>query len=342
MRTQRFFIFGVVLWLVFLCHAGSAQERQEQNCGRPLVPAVQQTLASDHPKAERFFAGIEDSLPDVNNFKDGIRLISSANLRRLQEKLHPFSLKEKKLIDFIHRDSPPDIHRMIERRDGQSPDYRPPEHDRFSLLSEVLDEGLVAPAAGDSELDTTPGIDQALFAAEYCVFTSVGPPEGIPEYGTVEVKLQDDVEVFGWGSIRSPWNFIQEFPENGDDSYKPTPEDATVHNKMWFAAYIYTHEDWDRAYAYYVVKHLREGRSYKGKPIDQSDRLRNRILSAFEEGDVHRAYQLMNDHRLAYLEGHYSERVPVRFFEEIEVRKQDQPILEELGISSPLIEFEAE
>jgi hypothetical protein len=269
---------------------GTDYDVQSWRCGAPLV----RSLRHSDPKK------LLDDDSKTLQLKESLRKISESNMAHMTKKMGKLSDKEQQVFDLIkYRFQAPVIHRTS---------------NFAAKLVLTTPDGLVSPVKRKAKANT-PQIEQDLFAAHDCIFTSIGVPYGTERYGTTILRLKQD-NIFGWATLRSGYHWIK------NDLKFSADKRVSREMKNAFAEQIITEDSWDVAMAYQLIQNIRLGTSYfgQGKPYDKTtildELLAKKSRNAF--------WEKVQKHRLAYLEGKHIENVTLQDLDWVQFRKVDE------------------
>jgi hypothetical protein len=283
-------------------------------CGAPLVEALRESdpenLLGD-PKKELML-------------KASLERISESNLKDFRSRLGKLNAEEEGIISLIQTRYPaPIVHRTSLAA---------------SLAILKNDSGLISSTKRKLPGITTPPLEQGLFAGFDCLFTSVSLSYGIQQYGTTIIRVKND-QSFAWGTILTGYTWNTEINKRSRD-------DERVDNlmKREFARMVFTNNHWDEALGLQIIEHVRKGTSIRGLGVayEKKTMLKN-LLSQSSRGDF---WKLITKHRLAFLEGHFSDSLHVKDFEFVQFRNLESTIVEKAGFPAhwfagidPFIQF---
>lgn len=283
---MRFLLFLLFTFSVYALedYQGKKIPIEDWRCGAPLVKTFAEETKFQKP------LGLKRSL----------KVLSKLNLKRFWKNIKTLSNKEKRLYDLITKKfHAPIIHRT-----------------NLYVMKLILPgKGeLISPQKRGVEPEITPEIEQSLFSANDCIFATVGPPYGIKDYGSVIVRIKNFTN-FAWGSIYTGWSWTK------DVAGKPPNQPATNKMKFEFAKQIFTNDDFDEAIALQIISHIRNGTSLKneGKPYN-SHTILDELL---QETKSYFFWRKVFQHRLGYLEAHYTDNIPLSDVGFIEFRTMD-------------------
>jgi hypothetical protein len=283
-------------------YQGLDQELENWMCGAPMVVALRK---SDPDNL------LQD--PSGNfRFKESLETISESNLQRLKKKLGALGHKEKSLVDLIvSKYNPPIVHRTSV------------ETSKIVIKSR---NGLVSATKRRESPAVTPMIEQRMFAGHDCIFTSVASPYGIREYGTVLLRFEDK-KGFAWGSMYTGYRWALEV--EGVSDLSRHPGDGMIRR---FARQIYTNNHWDEALGLLIIENVRAGSTFRGKgaSYDKTQILDQLLAEPTQSSFWSRVVR----HRLAFLEGHYVDNIPLDDVKFMQYRNLDKPTVETWGLPS--------
>lgn len=291
-RTSLFLTLLTFNALALEAYQGKDYPVETWRCGAPLV----QALREDDPESL-----LKDETGKLN-LKKSLEEISESNLRRLRSKLGKLSDKESKIIELIStKFHPPIVHRTAV------------DTSKFILANTT---GLISATKRKAPAKVTPGVEEQLFSGYDCIFTSVGVNYGIEDYGNVLVRFKNK-KGFAWGSMYTGLRWAHEL----EGSTVATPE-----MKRRFSKQIYTNNHWDEALGLFIIENVRAGTTFRGKgnPYDKATILDQLIDSKTPT----KFWGAVVYHRLAFLEGHYNDIVPVEDMSFIQYRLLDKPTID--------------
>jgi hypothetical protein len=302
MKFPQFFLLAIVLiskaWSLEP-YQGHDYDVEDWRCGAPLVQSLRQY----------------DPVHLLNDpagklkLKESLEHISERNLSHMHKILGQLSPKEQALVDLIQEK------------------FQPPIVHRTSLESSKVilnnGEGMESSTKRDAVARVTPNIEQELFSGRDCIFTAVGPPYGIEDYGTVILRFKDQTG-FAWGSIYTGYSWTLEVAKKAVTGHA----DDSMRNR--FSEQIFTNNHWNEALALQIITHIRAGTTLRGKGLAYDKKtILNQLLN--ERSDTH-FWNTVKQHRLAYLEGHFSDNVPVNQFLFVQFRTKDGPVVATWGL----------
>lgn len=269
-------------------------------CGAPLVETLRRKDPDNLLNDSRGKLGLKASLIEI----------SENNLQLLRDSLGSLSDKEKNLVDLIAtKFNPPIVHRASVPTS------------RFILTST---KGLESATKRGAAPRGTPVIEQYLFSGHDCLFTSVASPYGIKDYGTVILRFEDK-KGFSWGSMYTGFRWGLEV-EKAD--LTKDPGDGM---RRRFARQIFTNNHWDEALALFIIENVRAGTTFRGKGAAYDKK--TIIDSLLAEESKSSFWSTVVRHRLAFLEGHYTDNFPVTDLSFVQYRLADKSIVESWGLS---------
>ena len=263
-------------------------------CGAPLVEALRK---SDPESLLNDAAG-------KLKLKESLEIISQNNIDALHKKLGKFSAQEQALATKIQTTFPAAI---VHRTDVAA-----------SQIILTNGKGMVSATKRNAPAKITPNIEELMFSGRDCIFATVAPPYGTMSYGPVILRFKNN-RGFAWGSIYTGWTWTQEV------AGRPVTSPATDWMKTKFSNQIFTNNHWGEALTLQVIEHVRAGTSIRGKghPYDKSTILSD-LLKIKDAEDF---WKKIVAHRLAYLEAHYTDDVPVSDFSFVQFRTSDAPVV---------------
>jgi hypothetical protein len=272
-------------------YQGADYPVEKWRCGAPMVESLRK-----HDPNEL----LNDS-PGKLGLKESLEEISNSNLKRLKKKLGNLSFKEQELLDLIATKFPaPVIHRTSVATS------------KFIVANQA---GMVSATKRKAPPAVTPMIEQRLFSGHDCLYTTAGTPYGTKDYGTVIIRFEDRTG-FAWGSMYTGYRWALEVEKK---SLTEEPGDGM---RRRFAEQIYTNNHWDEALGLFIIDNVRAGTSFRGKgaPYDKSTML-DKLLSIKSRTSF---WTLVVKHRLAYLEGHFTDNVPLSDIYHVQYREADR------------------
>lgn len=263
-------------------------------CGAPLVEA----LRKDDP---------EKLLNDPSGqlkLKESLEAISTSNLDRLKKKLLPLSKKEKDLLDLISDKFPPPI---VHRTSVQTAE-----------IVVAKKQGMVSAAKRGDRARGTPSIENQMFSGYDCIFTTVAPPYGLVDYGTVIVRFENN-KGFAWGSLYTGYRWAIEVEGKNTN-------EAPNWMKRRFAKQIFTDNHWDQALGLLIIENVRAGTSFRntGARYDKT-KILDELLSSASSTEF---WKTIINHRLAFLEAHYTDNISLDDINFVQFRTSDRSSVE--------------
>src|SRR5690606_10536382 len=133
---------------------------------------------------------------------------------------------------------------------------------------------------------------------------SVANAYGILNYGTTIFRFSDK-KGFAWGSMYTGHTWSKEVEHISELSKDPGDG-----RRRKFAQQIYTNNHWDEALGLFIVENVRQGSSFRarGSKYDPSTILDQLLNETSQAG----FWRTVVRHRLAFLEGHYTDNVPLK------------------------------
>ena len=291
-----FIVFFSFLFLSSCSDHQSVDEQYAYNlCCEPIYEAADQSFGNlTVPSAA------ERSL-----IRYWVELASEKNVAQLEESLKPFSEKELNLLNKIKGLPIPVIHRTT-----------------LEKLEVFLDHGGVySPRAASAsgfvmESEDTPLMEDYLFGAEDCVFTTVGPPDGTVWYGEIIIRFSDAASTdIGWATPWSGWHFLTALRGKDGDKINellkqglPLPQepnnDASISilDKLKYGDNVFFSENWPAALGLKAINMWRNN----PKPEETL----NRVEAMLESKTAHEFWALFTEYNkelgiqpFAYLEG---------------------------------------
>ncbi len=260
-----------------------------------------------------------------------MKIASTCTMAEFELFLEPLEPYERELVTRIQSVPAPIVNRL-----------------HFEDLRGVLANGGLVSLYRQQQADhqqlqhTTPNLENMLFGGFDCVFASVGPPDGSPRYGDVIIRLKDSVRQRGWATPFSGMHFI--YGVRHQDARKmqkmlaagetlpppPSPLSLGFDDRLHFSHYVVVEEHWNRALAYQAILVLRnQDNSPTGRQV--RDRyfkmLRSKTPDEFwrlfipaREENLSRSEAAVRV-PFGYLEGKFSDKLPIDKFTAIEVPK---------------------
>lgn len=272
---------------------------EKWRCGAPLIKA----LRSSDP---------DNKLNDPSGqffLKESLEKVSASNLKFYENQLGTLTEEEKKLLSLIEtKYHAPIIHRTS-----------------VDVSKLILKDGynFSSPVKRGVKAKTTPGIEQRLFAGWDCFFASVASPYGIRNYGTVIFKLKDKVK-FAWGSILTGFSWTKEV------AGRSIFDRATGWMKRQFSRQIFTNNHFDKAIAYQIITHVRAGTSIRSRGRSYN---KSRIIKKLLEAkSYNRFWKRVVDHRLGFLEAHFTDDISLKDIEYVQFRSMDMGTVKSWGL----------
>ncbi len=281
MKTIYIALFVAIL--TPFSHALEAYQGQDipvesWRCGAPLVEALRQ---SDPDSLLNDAAG-------KLKLKESLEVISQHNIDFQVAQMGKLSSDEQALKSKIETTFQPAI---VHRTDLVS-----------AQIILTNGSGMVSASKRNAAAKVTPNIEQQLFSGRDCLFATVAPPYGTDSYGTVILRFKND-RGFAWGSIYTGWTWTQEVAQ------RAVTEPATDWMKRKFARQIYTNNHWGEALAIQVITHIRAGSSIRGKGVAyDKNTVIAELLKINKSEDF---WKKLVAHRIAYIEAHYTDNIPV-------------------------------
>ena len=280
-------------------YQGSDVQVESWRCGAPLVEALRQ---EDNDNL------LNDSAGKLK-LKESLETISQNNLDYQNRQLGKLSADEQALMAKIQTTMPAPI---VHRTDVVS-----------SQIILTNGKGMVSASKRNAAAKITPNIEQQLFSGRDCLFATVAPPYGTSSYGPVILRFKNKRN-FAWGSIYTGWTWTQEVAK------RAVTDPATDWMKRKFARQIYTNNHWGEAIALQVIGYIREGSSVRGKgaPYDKN-KILSELLKISSADDF---WKKIVNHRLAYLEAHYTDDIPVSDLSFVQYRVADAAAVAAMGL----------
>jgi hypothetical protein len=184
-------------------------------------------------------------------------------------------------------------------------------------LCDALVDGAVS-ANGSN----TPAIEKSLYNANRCVFTSIGSPEGQPQWGDVLITFDADKAGDMWATPRSGWYYAMTYNAGGepirglkDDLQGP----ATAQEREFFKNFIFTRDEWQ---TYLVDAFMLR---YKALAAGEQEAIRGKLLGI----DDRYAFQMaVFQYNMGYyLEAHANETISLGAASSIRIPKSVEPML---------------
>lgn len=326
MKSMSLMVIVLAALLVALGNASPARAQKKR-------PQAQPTSAAAPIAAARRLA--IDARPfhrplDAERIRKWMEISSTCTMAEFELFLAPLSTAEKKLAAKIETMPQPIVNRL-----------------HFDDLRGVLKNGGLLSLHEEEKLrgsnikHTTPAVENELYGAFDCVFASVGPPDGSPQYGDVIIRLKDSVRENGWATPFSGMHFL--YAIRGQDARKmqellaagkPLPSDPGsplslgFDDRLHFSHYVVTERHWHQALAYQAVLVLRNaGKSPAG------DRVRERFEQLLSADDPETFWKLFIPAReqgisaaeaaarapFGYLEAKFPDKLSIEDFTSIEV-----------------------
>ncbi len=303
---MKFILFLILFSLSVIAYGlepyqGKDVDVDKWRCGAPMVLA----LRADDP------IGYLNDRAGKLKLKESLILISEANLAYKLKNLGKLTTQEQDLVDLIvDKFHAPIVHRTS-----------------LDVMQILLPKewGLVSATKRGVSPKITPGIEQMLFGGADCIFAAVAPPYGIIEYGTVILNIKTK-RSFAWGSLYTGWSWTKEVL--GKSVFDP-PSEAM---KREFAKQIFTNDSFDEAIALQIIEHVRKGTSIRGrgKAYDKSTIIADLLNTS---NPAHFWKKIVN-HRLGFLEAHYTDDLGLDNFNYIQFRSMDMPTVKSWGLKS--------
>lgn len=292
-------MFQLSLVLLILIRSFEAFSLESWRCGAPLV----EELRRNDP---------DRLLNDPNghlNLKESLEVISQSNLSFQKSKLGSLSDEEQKLVAAIGtRFFVPINHRT-----------------QLAEARAILEMGSLVSAAKRRGITVnTPGVEERLYSAADCVFTTVAPPFGTEGYGTVIFNLKPR-HGFAWGTILTGYTWTLEVLRKSVD----TP--VTGWMKQRFSRMIFTNNHWDEALALQIIGHVRMNSSIRAKGLAYDPKTILRSLLSSKTNN--QFWSKVVTHRLAYFEGHYTDDVSMSNMNYAQFRTLDMSQVLRWGLS---------
>lgn len=300
-------------------HFAIAQQTPADLAGAPLA-AARQTAIDARP----FHRPL-----DAEKIRKWTEISSRTTMEEFELFLAPLTEDEEKLVLKLDTMKAPIVNRLHL------------EDLRAVLKSGQLASYYVEEKQGKHLLHTTPAIEDELYGAYDCVFASVGPPDGSPQYGEVVIRLSDEIRKGAWATPFSGMYFLYDIRHQDArkmqqvlESGKPLPTESTnplslgFDNQLHFSHYVVVEDHWERALAYQAILVLRNADdSAAGKQI------RKRFVQMLDEKDADKFWDLFIPARekeltglaavartpFGYLEGKFNNRVSTKHMTAIEV-----------------------
>ncbi len=310
---------AICLWCAGQSSAQRVPAQTEAIGGGPLIAARQAAIA-DLPFHHQI---------DVETFRKWVAISSQCTMAEFELFLAPLDPKEQRLIDKIESLAAPIVNRL-----------------HFEDLREVLKRGqlssyLMEEKTGSHLKHTTPQLENELFGAYDCVFASVGPPDGSPQYGDVIIRLRDSVREHGWATPFSGMHFIyairhrdarkmQRMLASGTElpTQATNPLSLGFDDRLHFTHYVVAEKHWEKALAYHAILVVRSADdSATGKLVEA------RFAKLLEEDDPYEFWKTFIPAReknlsleeaaarvpFGYLEGKFDNQLKSEHFTAIEV-----------------------
>ena len=262
-------------------------------CGEPLVLARQTVGEFSVNNAVRL------SESDIIFY---INKISSQNIERLRSLIYPLNIKEQIIYTRAISSSFFITHRLP-----------------LSRLRSVLKLGaLLSPIAArnnsfEMHKPFTPFLESELFGGHGCVFASIGPSHG-RDYGNVLLRISQDNNSFGWGSLSSGYHFMK--------SLNPLITSPKLQTNMYealaYSTTITSKAHWKEYFALMIISFLRS------KVNPKREILINYLLS---ENNREKFWQIIDENKIGYLEAKYFDHVSLSSIESIEILDGNSSII---------------
>ena len=316
---MRLLTLKVSVALLFLTPFAFAQPTPADLAGAPLAE-TRQTAIDTRP----FHRPL-----DAAKIRKWMEISSRTTMEEFELFLAPLTEEEERLVLKLDKMAAPIVNRL------QLEDLR------AVLKSGELASFYVEEERGKHLVHTTPAIEDELYGAYDCVFASVGPPDGSPQYGEVIIRLSDEIRKGAWATPFSGMYFVYDIRHQDArkmqkvlESGKPLPTDSTnplalgFDDRLHFSHYVVIEEHWERALAYQAILVLRNACDSAA-----GDAIRERFSRMLNEEDADNFWDLFIPARdknltgpeaiartpFGYLEGKFDNRVTMKHMTAIEV-----------------------
>jgi hypothetical protein len=316
---MRFLSIAVFVSFAWANSLAFAQQTPADLAGAPLA-ATRQTAIDARP----FHRPL-----DAAKIRKWMEISSRTTMEEFELFLAPLTEDEERLVLKLDKMAAPIVNRLHL------------EDLRAVLKSGELTSFYVEEERGKHLVHTTPAIEDELYGAYDCVFASVGPPDGSPQYGEVVIRLSNEIRKGAWATPFSGMYFVYDIRHQDArkmqkvlESGKPLPTDPTnpltlgFDDRLHFSHYVVIEDHWERALAYQAILVLRNA-----DDSPAGDAIRKRFSQMLDEEDADKFWDLFIPARdksltgpesiartpFGYLEGKFDNRVTTGHMTAIEV-----------------------